>query len=154
MFLFLQFTAPSAIYQVIDPPIATNIIDFIPRAQSFFPPSIAPPSLLQAEVLTRGYSRNGKPDRVGLVFEGLKLQPVELLGQKVDGLPPLSVDLTWPSKVLAPFVPGMMDDMEASRNDADALGYFDIEYVDEELLVIKQQGGGRFALVKVDSYDP
>ena len=39
--------------------------------------------------------------------------------------------------------------------DADAPGYFDVEYLDDELLVIKQQApGGLFALVKVDSCDP
>mmetsp|Transcript_8584 Transcript_8584/g.18056 ORF Transcript_8584/g.18056 Transcript_8584/m.18056 type:complete len:299 (+) Transcript_8584:65-961(+) len=145
--------APSAIYQVIDPPVAINIIDFIPRVQTFFPPSIAQNSLLRAEVGTRAYPRFGKPNRVGLVFEGIKLQPVEIFGQKVGGLPPLSVDFTWPQNFLAQFVPGI-DDLGSTQNDPDALGYFDIEYLDDELLVIKQQGGGRFALVKVNNYDP
>ncbi|KAL7465715.1 hypothetical protein ACHAXS_006035 [Conticribra weissflogii] len=145
--------APSAIYQVIDPPVATNIIDFIPRIQTFFPPSIAQSSLLRAEVGTRAYSRIGRPNRVGLVFEGIKLQPVEIFGQKVDSLPPISVDFTWPQNFLAQFVPGI-DDLGSTQNDPDALGYFDVEYLDDDLLVIKQQGEGRFALVKVDNYDP
>mmetsp|Transcript_15345 Transcript_15345/g.22863 ORF Transcript_15345/g.22863 Transcript_15345/m.22863 type:complete len:321 (-) Transcript_15345:124-1086(-) len=156
--------APSAIYQVItDPPIATNIIDFIPRAQSFFPSSSVPSSLLRAEVTTRASSRRGAADRVGLAFEGVKLQPIELLGQKVDNLPPLSVDLTWQQGLIdqvASFVPGLENLSSEGKDDADAPGYFDIEYVDDELLIICQQAlpqqaqGGRFALVKVDNYDP
>ena len=150
--------APSAIYQVItDPPIATNIIDFIPRAQTFFPSSSVPSSLLRAEVTTRASSRRGSANRVGLVFEGVKLQPIELLGQKVDNLPPLSVDLTWQQGLIdqvATFVPGL-DFSSEGKDDVDAPGYFDVEYLDDELLIIRQQApGGRFVLVKVDNYDP
>ncbi|KAL9189777.1 hypothetical protein ACHAXT_009452 [Thalassiosira profunda] len=153
------FAAPSAIYQdITNPPIATNIIDFIPRAQTFFPSSIAPPSLLRAEVSTRASSRNGKPNRVGLVFEGIKLRPIELLGQKVDNLPSLDIDFTWPRNLierLADFVPGLDSLGLNQSDDADAPGYFDVEYLDEELLVIRQQApGGVFALVKVDSCEP
>ena len=150
--------APSAIYQVItDPPIATNVIDFIPRAQTFFPSSITPPSLLRAEVATRASSRRGNSNRVGLVFEGLKLQPIELLGKKVDNLPPLSIDLTWQQNLFdqfAPILPGLGNMNSDSGDDTDKPGYFDVDYLDDELLVIRQQGGGVFALVKVDNYDP
>ena len=143
-----------------------NIIDFIPRAQAFLPPSISPPSLLRAEVATRASSREGMPSRVGLVFEGVKLQPIELLGRSVGGLPPFTVDFTWPRSVLeqaAGFVPGL-DGLGLTggggdaRDEPDALGYFDVEYVDDELLVIRQNAaggvGGMFALVKVDNCDP
>ncbi len=151
--------APSAIYQQItDPPIATNIIDFIPRAQPFFPSSSVPSSLLRAEVTTRASSRKGSANRVGLVFEGVKLQPIEFLGQKVDNLPPLSVDLTWQQDLIdqiASFVPGLENFSSEGKDDVDAPGYFDVEYVDDELLIICQQApGGRFALVKVDNCDP
>lgn len=151
--------APSAIYQVItDPPIATNIIDFIPRAQTFFPSSSVPSSLLRAEVTTRASSRRGSTNRVGLVFEGVKLQPIEFLGQKVDNLPPLSVDLTWQQGLIdqvATFVPGLENFSSEGKDDVDAPGYFDVEYLDDELLIIRQQApGGRFVLVKVDNYDP
>jgi len=151
--------APSAIYQVItDPPIATNIIDFIPRAQTFFPSSSVPSSLLRAEVTTRASSRSGAANRVGLVFEGVKLQPIELLGQKVDNLPPLSVDLTWQQGLIdqvANFVPGLENFSSEGKDNVDAPGYFDVEYLDDELLIIRQQApGGRFALVKVDNCDP
>ncbi len=151
--------APSAIYQVItDPPIATNIIDFIPRAQTFFPSSSVPSSLLRAEVTTRASSRSGAPNRVGLAFEGVKLQPIEFLGQKVDNLPPLTVDLTWQQSLIeqvANFVPGLEDFSSDGKDSKDSPGYFDVEYLDDELLIIRQQApGGRFCLVKVDSYDP
>lgn len=151
--------APSAIYQQItDPPIATNIIDFIPRAQTFFPSSSVPSSLLRAEVTTRASSRKGSANRVGLVFEGVKLQPIEFLGQKVDNLPPLSVDLTWQQDLIdqiASFVPGLENFSSEGKDDVDAPGYFDVEYLDDELLIICQQApGGRFALVKVDNCDP
>lgn len=151
--------APSAIYQKItDPPIATNIIDFIPRAQTFFPSSSVPSSLLRAEVTTRASSRKGSANRVGLVFEGVKLQPIEFLGQKVDNLPPLSVDLTWQQDLIdqiANFVPGLENFSSEGKDDVDAPGYFDVEYLDDELLIICQQApGGRFALVKVDNCDP
>lgn len=158
---YITIAAPSAIYQDIsNPPIATNIIDFIPRAQTLFPSSISPPSLLRAEVATRASSRDGMISRVGLNFEGLKLQPIEFLGQKVDGLPPLSVDFTWSQNLmeqLAGFVPGL-DSLGLSgggNGNADAPGYFDVEYVDDELLIIRQQvPGGVFVLVKVDSCEP
>eukprot|EP00579_Thalassiosira_antarctica_P032836 CAMPEP_0201995888 /NCGR_PEP_ID=MMETSP0905-20130828/3153_1 /ASSEMBLY_ACC=CAM_ASM_000554 /TAXON_ID=420261 /ORGANISM="Thalassiosira antarctica, Strain CCMP982" /LENGTH=341 /DNA_ID=CAMNT_0048551053 /DNA_START=25 /DNA_END=1047 /DNA_ORIENTATION=- len=152
------FAAPSAIYQDIsNPPIATNIIDFIPRAQTFFPASISPPSLLRAEVATRASSRKGMSNRVGLSFEGIKLQPIELLGQKVDNLPPLNVDLTWPRNLVeqvAEFVPGLeslgltsITGGGGDGEDVDAPGYFDVEYLDGELLIIRQQvPGGVFAL--------
>lgn len=154
------FAAPSAIYQDIrNPPVAINIIDFIPRAQTFFPSSISPPSLLRAEVATKASSRNGMEDRVGLLFEGLKLQPIEFLGRKVDNLPPLSIDFGWPRNLIEPlaeYVPGLEKlGLGEGANDADAPGYFDVEYVDDELLIIRQQvPGGVFALVKVDNCDP
>ena len=153
------YSAPSAIYQVItNPPIAINIIDFIPRVQTFFPSSITPPSLLRAKVATRASSRQGNANRVGLVFEGVELQPIELLGQKVDNLPPLSIDLKWQQNLfdqVAPFVPVLSSKGSSTDDDTDKPGYFDVEYLDDELLVIRQQApGGVFALVRVDNYDP
>ena len=147
--------APSAIYQDIrEPPTAVNIIDFIPRVQTLFPQSIAPSTLVRAEVTTRASERSSNPNRVGLVFEGVKLQPIELLGQSVSSLPPLSVDFTIGQGILdqvVSFVPGL----DELRDNEDAPGYFDVEYLDDELLVIRQgPGGGVFALIKVDSCDP
>ena len=118
--------------------MAINIIDFIPRAQSLLPPSILPPSLLRTRVSTRASSRSSKSNRVGLSFEGLDLQPIELLGRRVEGLPPLSVDFTWPGsllKELVALVPGLGYALLGSVNE-DVPGYFDVEYLNNKLLII------------------
>ena len=151
--------APSAIYQDIRyPPTIINIIDFIPRIL------LGPTSLLRAKVTTRASIRD--VNRVGLIFEGVVLQPMELLGQKVDTLLPpiLTLDFTLPQTIirqLINLVPGLNTDDDSSNkekignNNDESPGYFDVEYVDEELLIIRQQvPGGVFALVKVDSCDP
>lgn len=151
--------APSAIYQDIrSPPAIINIIDFIPRIL------LGPTSLLRAKVTTRASIRDA--NRVGLTFEGVVLQPMELLGQKVDTLLPpiLTLDFTLPQTIirqLISLVPGLITNDDSSNNEKvgnnndESPGYFDVEYVDEELLIIRQQvPGGVFALVKVDSCDP
>jgi len=134
-------TTVGAIYQVIEPPVATNIIDLIPRAQALLPPGIAP-SLLRLEVLTRTKSRGNFPLRVGLTFEEVKAQPVDVLGISVkDVLPPIGMSLPRLNFL------GM--------NEQDSPGYFDVAYLDEELLIIKQNApGGLFALVRAESDDP
>lgn len=129
-----------AIYQVFEPPVVTNIIDFIPRAQALLPPSMALKSLVRAEVTTKASFRANKPNRVGLLFEKVALQPIELLGQTVS-LPPLGFDL--PKLDIA----GM--------NGDDGPGYFDVTFLDEELLIIRQNApGGLFVLTKVPDNDP
>lgn len=129
-----------AIYQVYEPPVVTNIIDFIPRAQALLPPSLALKSLVRAKVTTRASTRPNRPNRVGLVFEKVQLQPVELLGYPVD-LPPLGVDLPKISLV--------------GSNSEDGPGYFDITFLDDDMLIIRQNApGGLFVLVKVPDSDP
>lgn len=128
-----------AIYQVFDPPIVTNIIDLIPRAQALFPPALSRSTLIRAEVTTRASPRPNQPMRIGLDFESVKIRPVELFGFEVDNLPPLGFDL--------PKIPGA--DPETSP------GYFDVVYLDDELLIIRQNApGGMFALAKVSDNDP
>lgn len=130
-----------AIYQVIDPPVATNVIDLIPRAQAFFPIQAQLSSILRAEVTTRTSPRQGRPNRIGLTFEAVKAKPVEALGMKVDFLPPLSIDLPRLE------IPG--------GTEENSPGYFDVTYLDDDLLIYRQQApGGYFALIKVDSSDP
>jgi hypothetical protein len=60
---------PSGIYQVIDPPIATYIIDFIPRAQALLPLGF-PSTVIRAKVQTRASIRDSI--RVGLIFESVQ----------------------------------------------------------------------------------
>ncbi|CAJ1967228.1 unnamed protein product [Cylindrotheca closterium] len=139
--------APGAIYQKIDPPLATNIIDFIPRIQTLIPSNLLPSSLLRAEVQTRTSSRANSSNRVGLVFESVKLEPVEVLGfAKPDFLPPLSIQ--FPQLDLSDLnLPGV--DPENSP------GFFDVVYLDEKMLIIQQnEPGGYFVSVKVPNCDP
>lgn len=135
--------SPGAIYQVIDPPIATNIIDFIPRFQSLLPTGF-PSSLLRAEVKTRASLRRNNSNRVGLNFEAVKLYPVEVLGIKSDGVPPFNVNLP---KIKIEDLPGV--------DPNNAPGFFDVVYLDGDMLIIKQNApGGYFVSIKVDNYDP
>lgn len=129
-----------AIYQLFDDlPVVTNVIDFIPKLQSLLPPNLVPASLIRAKVQTRASAREGFPNRVGLSFEAVKLQPVEFLGQDATSLPPFAANL--------PKLPG--------TDNNDGPGYFDVTYLDDELLVIQQGApGGLFALVKVTDSDP
>jgi hypothetical protein len=135
--------APGAIYQVFEPPIATNIIDLIPRIQSLLPTQF-PPSLVRAEVKTRASLRPNNSNRVGLNFEAVKLVPVEVFGMKPDFLPPLNFNLP---QIKLEDLPG------ADPNTAP--GFFDVMYLDDEMLIIKQNApGGYFAFIKVQDYDP
>jgi hypothetical protein len=135
--------SPGAIYQVIDPPIATNIIDFIPRFQSLLPTAF-PSSMLRAEVKTRASIRKNNSNRVGLNFEAVKLYPVEVLGMKSDIVPPFNVNLP---KIKIEDLPGV--------DPNNAPGFFDVIYLDGDMLIIKQNApGGYFVSIKVDDYDP
>ena len=68
----------------------------------------------------------------------------------------LSISLIATAAVLHPAGAfGLENFSSEGKDDVDAPGYFDVEYLDDELLIIRQQApGGRFVLVKVDNYDP
>jgi hypothetical protein len=132
-------TTTGAIYQVFDPPLVTNVIDLLPSFLSLFPPSLTPHSLLRANVETKAYQRSNKPNRIGLEFRSVKLQPVQAFGIDVNQLPPFGFDL--------PRVSGLL----AASDEGP--GYFDVTFVDSNFLIIRQQGEGIFCLVKVDSVD-
>lgn len=134
---------PGAIYQVIEPPIATNIIDFIPRAQSLFP-DVFPSSLVRAEVKTRTSKRTENSNRVGLVFEAVKLAPVEVFGFDAKNLPQLNINFP---KIKVTDIPGV--------DPSTAPGFFDVVYLDHDMLIIQQNApGGYFVSIKVPDYDP
>ncbi len=140
-------TSVGAIYQIIDPPIATNIIDLIPRVQNLLPTEF-PSSLVRAEVKTRASLRANNSNRVGLSFEAVKLVPVEVLGIDISQsnvpIPPLSFNLP---RINVEDLPGV--------DPATAPGYFDVKYLDDDMLIIQQNApGGIFVSVKVDDYDP
>ena len=135
--------APGAIYQIIDPPLAINIIDFIPRIQSLMP-TMFPSSLVRAEVKTRASLRPHHSNRVGLNFEAVKLVPIEVLGMKPDFLPPLNFNLP---QIKVEDLPGV--------DPNTAPGFFDVVYLDDDMLVIKQNApGGYFVSIKVENYEP
>lgn len=76
---------------------------------------------------------------MGLVFEKITISPQKLFGNDVSFLPAPTIDL-----------PDF-----TSAASADSPAYFDIVYLDEDLLVIKQNtaagvDGGMFIQVKVD----
>ncbi len=134
--------SPGAIYQKIEPPIATNIIDFIPRAQSLLPEAF-PSSLLRAEVKTRA-SKRSQANRIGLDFESVKLAPVEILGIDAKALPPLNINFP---KIKVSDIPGV--------DPSTAPGFFDVVYLDDDMLIIQQNlPGGYFVSIKVPDCDP
>lgn len=141
---------PGAIYQDIsNPPLAINIIDFIPRFQSLLPTSASTTSLVRAEVQTRASRRKNYSDnRVGLTFESVKLIPIEILGFKPPDsfLPPFKID--FPTSLIdVEKLPGV--------DPENAPGFFDVTYLDEDMLIIKQNApGGYFVSIKVDNCDP
>lgn len=127
-----------AIHQVFQGLSVTNVIDFSPRVQSLLPTLN---SMIRAKVQTRACppSRNDNAlgNRVGLIFESVQAQPQQFFGLDATMFPPFAFDL--------PKLPGTGDESP---------GYFDVVYLDDDLLIIQQsQPGGLFALVRVDSID-
>ena len=147
------FSTVGAIYQVItDPPIITNVIDLIPRSQALLPINIAP-SLLRLKVTTRAKSRSD-PNRIGLTFEKVQAQPMQILGfdNLDDFLPPL-FQFNLPTLSNIPEI--VQSTLNIDMSSDNSPGFFDVLYLDEELLIIAQnEPGGIFVLVKSDSFDP
>lgn len=137
---------PGAIYQVIQPPMATNIIDFIPRAQALLP-AVFPSTLLRAEIEARASEArrvpNSKFNRVELTFESVKVAPVEVLGIKAD----LRQLDEWRLKNLGSgIVPQLnfdypqIDLKELPGVDPEKVpAFFDVLYLDEDMLIVKQR---------------
>ncbi len=123
-----------AIYQFISPPTVTNVIDLIPRFQNVFSPSIIPNSMARAEVTTKASFRKSNPNRIGLNFERVEFKGLEFWGQDVSKLfPPLAFNLP-------------------RINLPEDVGYFDVTYLDSEMLLIRQNSpGGCFVLVNVQN---
>ena len=129
------FVTVGAIYQIFDPPVVTNVIDLLPRIQNLIPPSLVQGSLLRAQVKTKA-SPCSDPMKIVLNFESVRLEPMELLGQKVDTvLPPLGFDL-----------PKLFDTKEDEA--------FQVSFLDDDMLIIRQRRGGLFVLARVEDIDP
>ena len=154
-------TLLQGIYQVIESSgRSVNVIDLTSRLVPLLPVSLAKSleSVLRLKVITESQARSAT--RVGLRFQAIKVQPLTLLGQDVENtLPPLSASL--PQKFLYQaidsiaeiFTPpggGGSSPTGASGGDGlndltESLGFFDVAYLDEDMLVIRQnQPGGIF----------
>lgn len=114
---------------------SANVIDLAPRIQTLLPVSISSRfmSSTRAIVGTSSYARNNT--RVGLTFKSVQLKPVSLLGIELKDFP------------IA--VPSLKIDLPRfglnSEQSTDSSGYFDVEYLDEDCLIISQnQPGGVF----------
>ena len=112
----------------------TNVIELYPRAANLLPPGTLT-STLRLKVNTRARARG--PRRLGLTFESLSLEAVELLGVDMSNLLPM---LNLP----LPRIPG------SGGADSDTSpAYFDVVYLDADLLVVEQNApGGLFIAVR------
>lgn len=118
------------------PGSVTNVIDFYPRAASLLPPGLLRSST-RLRVMTRATARS--MTRVGLTFERVAVEPRALLGADISSLlPALSIPL--------PRLPGSD---RAGADSASSPAFFDVTYLDRELLVIQQnEPGGVFVAVR------
>ena len=119
---------------------SSNLIDFAPRLEATFG-SAFPESTVRARVKTRSRARS--ETRVGLSFVGAKVEPKKFLGLDVSGLPPLGGD--FPN--LASLGIGAGD-----KADNSSPGFYDILFIDEDLLILRQnEPGGVFVSTRVHS---
>jgi hypothetical protein len=105
--------------------------------------------LISTQVQTRARPRSAT--RVGLSFERVGAEQLAILGQEVpDWLPKPKVDLPQLGLDVQRRIFSVGDD-EDPRDAASNPAFFDVMYLDDELLVIKQGSpGGMFAAVAVD----
>lgn len=117
------------------PDSVVNVIELYPRALSLLPAGRLQTST-RLRVGTR--ARALSTTRVGLTFETVGVEARELLGFDLSKLFP---QLTLP----LPRAPGS----DGAGEDSSSPAYFDVRYLDGELLVISQnQPGGTFVLVR------
>jgi hypothetical protein len=180
------FFMVGAIYQVYTAPTTTttttttttggtviNIIDFIPRFQSlFFQPNLLLPSsswnwkppntLLRVQVSTRAcVPKEQQANRIGLIFDSVSIQPIEVLGLNstmlsslFPFLPPPLLSFDLPKLPTFGTTPSSSTS-SSSSSVTTATGYFDVTYLDEELLIIQQNApGGIFCLLRTNTIDP
>ena len=145
------FSTVGAIYQVFDLPIVTNIIDLLPRIQAVLPSTRNTnlETVVRAEVQTRATARTeDSPLRVGLEFEAVTIKPIQILGQRVDTNKKLGGFLPPPVATFdLPKIPG--------TDSSTGPGYFDVTYLDDDLLIIQQNApGGLFVLSKTEDSSP
>lgn len=146
------FAALGGIYQdARELPVIVNVIDTTPRFLQNLPPGAMSKALSTAtrlKVTTRARPRG--PSRVGLTFESIGIQPLSLFGQTIPSLPLPSIPLPQAPLALQRAVFGVSQDDDPRDSDSNP-AYFDVLYLDDDFLVIKQGSpGGMFAAIRVD----
>jgi hypothetical protein len=135
-------TIVGSIYQDIrQPPEVVNVIELSPRVLSA---QRALDTTFRVKVFARALARS--PTRAGLAFEKLGGTPVSFFGADV---PPW---LSPPTLSLGglPSLPfGLAEPLAEQIRDG---AFFDVDYLDGDLLVIRQNRGGYFVSVRVDDY--
>jgi len=142
------FFTIQGIYQVIQQDgNSTNVIDIAPRLQSLLPSSISLDSNIRLKVYTTASARPIN-NRVGLTFRKVEVKPVSLLGMSLS-LPSFVANL--PQATL--FGSNINNNGILGTNEGP--GYFDVLYLDDDCLIIKQNApGGIFISIKSDdSFD-
>ena len=127
------------IYQVIDPPFITNIIDFSPSFQGLLQPLLNVPTSFRTRIGTKAESDETHPNRISLLFEVAQFLPQNVLGQKVSVYPPLQVEVP------------------QSNQQATGNGSFDVSFLDDNLLIIRHNKpwkGSVMVLEKAETLAP
>ena len=132
-------------------PIVVNVIDSFPRLLANLPPDAASKLATTTRLRVQTRARPRSATRVGLSFERVGAEQLAVLGQAVpDWLPKPKVDLPQIGLDVQRRIFSVGDD-EDPRDAASNPAFFDVMFLDEELLVIKQGSpGGMFAAVTVD----
>ena len=132
-----------------DSPIRENISRR--RLLANLPPDAASKLATTTRLRVQTRARPRSATRVGLSFERVGAEQLAILGQAVpDWLPKPKVDLPQLGLDVQRRIFSVGDD-EDPRDAASNPAFFDVMYLDDELLVIKQGSpGGMFAAVAVD----
>ncbi|KAJ1619002.1 hypothetical protein T492DRAFT_603798 [Pavlovales sp. CCMP2436] len=127
------FIVVGSVYQDIrQPPVSLNLIELSPRGLNA---QLSLDTTFRLKVSTRAYVRS--PKRAGLSFEQVGGTPLTFLGAAIlPSFAPPSLNL-----------PSSQEQAETGR------AYFDIKYLDEDMLIIKQSSpGGYFVSVRASDF--
>lgn len=132
-------------------PIITNVIDTFPRALANLPVAMATPLATTTRLKVQTRARPRSDTRVGLSFEKIEVEPLTILGQTPPSwLPQVKLDLPQLGLDIQRRIYGVSEDVDPRDAEANP-SFFDVTYLDDDLLVIQQGSpGGMFAAVKVD----
>jgi hypothetical protein len=129
------FTLLQSIYQVIDRSgDSVNIIDIAPRFQPLLPLNlVGQGTTLRLRVFTKAYARSA--NRIGLAFKRVEAKPISFAGFDASILPPFTTNLISPLQSFG----------ISGENGEKGPGFFDILYLDQDTLIIRQnEPGGIF----------